>query len=172
MAGSIVTSDLGPSGATGVTGAQGETGNTGVTGSTGSQGETGVTGATGDAGSTGATGPTGPTGDDGIFSVAQTTAPTGAETGDVWFDPSTATMFVYYDGFWLEASSSALGETGPTGPAGAGRIVSVPLHEYGASGDLQGDIAFDATYFYYCTANYVNNSTKIWYRVAWTAGSW
>jgi hypothetical protein len=28
-------------------------------------------------------------------------------------------MFVYYDGFWLESSSSALGETGPAGPTGA-----------------------------------------------------
>jgi plastocyanin len=28
-------------------------------------------------------------------------------------------MFVYYDGFWLEASSSALGETGQTGATGA-----------------------------------------------------
>jgi hypothetical protein len=28
-------------------------------------------------------------------------------------------MFVYYDGFWLESSSSALGETGPAGATGA-----------------------------------------------------
>jgi hypothetical protein len=66
----------------------------------------------------GATGPTGPTGENGVFSTAEGTPPTGAATGDVWFDPSSATMFVYYDGFWLESSSSALGETGPAGPTG------------------------------------------------------
>jgi hypothetical protein len=72
----------------------------------------------------------------------------------------------------LEASSSALGETGPTGADGIGRIVSVPAHEYGVAGNLAGDVASDATYYYFCTQNYVNNSTKIWYRIAWTAGSW
>ena len=36
-------------------------------------------------------------------------------------------MFVYYDNFWLEASSSALGETGQTGATGAtGPTGSVP----------------------------------------------
>jgi hypothetical protein len=123
-------------------------------------------------GETGVTGPTGPTGADAIFSTNEGTPPTGAETGDAWFDPSSGTFFIYYDGFWLEASSSALGETGPTGADGVGRIVSVPAHEYGVSGNLAGDVASDATYYYFCTQNYVNNTTKIWYRIAWTAGSW
>jgi hypothetical protein len=43
-------------------------------------------------------------------------------------------MFVYYDGFWLEASSSALGETGQTGATGAtGPTGSVPS---GATGSF------------------------------------
>jgi len=98
---------LGPTGAVGSTGATGATGTNGATGVTGTNGPTGNTGATGT------------TGDNGVFSTAETTAPTGAETGDVWFDPNSATMFVYYDGFWLESSSSALGETGQTGATGA-----------------------------------------------------
>jgi hypothetical protein len=133
------------------------------------KGETGETGATG---STGDTGPTGPTGADAVFSTNEGTPPTGAETGDAWFDPSSGTFFIYYDGFWLEASSSAYGETGPTGADGIGRIVSVPAHEYGVAGNLAGDVASDSTYYYFCTQNYVNNSTKIWYRISWTAGSW
>lgn len=132
----------------------------------GATGETGVTGADG------LTGPTGPTGADAIFSTNEGTPPTGAETGDAWFDPSSGTFFIFYDGYWLEASSSAFGETGPTGADGVGRVVSAPAHEYGVSGNLAGDVASDGTYFYFCMQNYVDNSTKIWYRILWTAGSW
>ena len=84
----------------------------------GADGAAGATGSTGETGSTGDTGPTGPTGADAIFSTNEGTPPTGAETGDAWFDPSSGTFFIYYDGFWLEASSSALGETGPAGATG------------------------------------------------------
>ena len=109
----------GVTGSTGDTGAQGETGATGETGVTGADGATGAQGETGATGSTGDTGPTGPTGADAIFSTNEGTPPTGAETGDAWFDPSSGTFFIYYDGFWLEASSSAYGETGPAGATGA-----------------------------------------------------
>jgi hypothetical protein len=108
-------------------------------GSTGATGTNGATGVTGTNGATGSTGATGPTGDNGVFSTAETTAPTGAETGDVWFDPSSATLFVYYDGFWLESSSSALGETGQTGatgatgPTGENSTVAGPTGATGAS---------------------------------------
>ena len=108
----------GATGSTGATGVTGATGQTGAAGNTGATGSTGVTGDNGQTGATGSTGATGPTGDNGVFSTAETTAPTGAETGDVWFDPNSATLFVYYDGFWLESSSSALGETGQTGATG------------------------------------------------------
>ncbi len=33
------------------------------------------------------------------------TSPTPS-TGDLWFDSSTARMFIYYDSFWIEVSSS------------------------------------------------------------------
>jgi uncharacterized phage infection (PIP) family protein YhgE len=42
--------------------------------------------------------------------------------------------------------------------------VAVPTHSYGVAGDKVGMRAFDATYIYYCTADYVNNSTNIWKR--------
>ena len=35
-----------------------------------------------------------------------------------------------------------------------GRVRPAPATSIGSSGDLQGDIAFDSNYFYYCTANY------------------
>ena len=50
--------------------------------------------------------------------------------------------------------------------------VAVPAHSYGAAGDKVGMIAFDSTYIYYCTANYVNTSTNIWKRTAHGAGTW
>jgi len=115
-------------------------------GATGATGSTGVTGA-GATGVTGSTGATGPTGENGVFSTAEVTAPTGAETGDVWFDPSSGTMFVYYDSFWLEASSSALGETGPAGATGATGSTGVTgaTGSTGATGPTGADAAAPLT---------------------------
>jgi hypothetical protein len=127
-----VTGANGQTGATGVTGAAGQTGATGVTGATGNtgaQGNTGVTGQTGAAGQTGATGVTGsqgntgvtgPTGADGQFSTTESSPPTSPapETGDAWFDPSSGLVFVYYDGFWIEAVGGNVGPTGLTGVTG------------------------------------------------------
>jgi len=47
-----------------------------------------------------------------------------------------------------------------------------PVHSYGAPGDQAGTVAFDSSYIYYCTTNYVNNSTNIWRRVALSATTW
>jgi uncharacterized protein YcnI len=79
----------------------------------------GPTGNTGATGATGVTGNTGPTGDDGQMSTAATTAPTGAETGDMWYDSESGNVYVYYDGYWVEAASANDGPTGNTGPTGA-----------------------------------------------------
>ena len=163
------TGSVGNTGVTGATGATGLTGATGATGLTGSTGAAGETGATGPTGAQGETGATGDTGTRGVFSTAEDTPPTGAVQGDVWFDPASGIMFVFYDNFWLEATSRSIGN--PSEP-GTVNVVSPPAHDYGVSGNLAGDVASDADYFYFCTANYVNNSTKIWYRISWTSGSW
>jgi hypothetical protein len=78
-------------------------------------GPTGNTGATGAAGQTGVTGPTG---DDGQFSIADTTPPAAPETGDAWYDSASGNLYVYYDGYWVEAASANDGPTGNTGDAG------------------------------------------------------
>jgi hypothetical protein len=49
---------------------------------------------------------------------------------------------------------------------------NVPAHSYGVAGDQAGMVAFDSTYMYYCTSNYVNTSTNIWKRVAWDTRTW
>ena len=48
---------------------------------------------------------------------------------------------------------------------------TAPSTSIGASGDLQGMVAFDGTYMYYCTANY-DGGTNIWKRVAWSGDTW
>jgi hypothetical protein len=61
-----------------------------------------------------------------------------------------------------------------SGGAKFNTIVSKPVASTGASGDVIGMIASDATHFYYCIANY--NSAlplqNIWKRIAWSADTW
>ena len=79
----------------------------------------GPTGNTGATGATGQTGATGPTGDDGQFSIADTTPPAAPEAGDAWYDSASGNLYVYYDGYWVEAASANDGPTGNTGATGA-----------------------------------------------------
>lgn len=55
---------------------------------------------------------------------------------------------------------------------GVGIPSDIPVHSYGKPGDLKGMVAFDGTYMYYCMQNYVNNSTTIWDRVAFSGNTW
>lgn len=49
---------------------------------------------------------------------------------------------------------------------------SVPTTSRGAPGDLAGTIAANASYIYYCTANYTTGAADIWKRTAHGAGTW
>ena len=51
---------------------------------------------------------------------------------------------------------------------------SVPAHSYGAVGDTAGMLAVDATYIYYCTANFdvATPAADIWKRTAHGTGTW
>jgi uncharacterized protein YcnI len=100
-------------------------------GNTGNTGPTGATGQTGSQGVTGATGVTGVTGDDGQFSVAATTPPGSPEVGDAWYDSASGNLYVYYDGYWVEAASANDGPTGNTGATGA----TGPTGATGVTGD-------------------------------------
>ena len=48
---------------------------------------------------------------------------------------------------------------------------SAPASSIGVDGDLQGAVAFDSNYIYYCTADY-DGVTNIWKRVAWSGDTW
>lgn len=52
-----------------------------------------------------------------------------------------------------------------------GILSTVPTTSIGTNGDVQGLVAYDATYSYYCTANF-DGSTNIWKRVAWSGDTW
>ncbi len=121
-------------------------------------GPTGNTGPTGAQGNTGNTGVTGPTGDDGEMSTAAGTAPTGAETGDMWFDSESGNIYVYYDGYWIEAASAndgPTGNTGPTGPTGPTgdegqmAVAATTAPTGAATGDMWYDSESGNVYVYY-----------------------
>jgi hypothetical protein len=76
-------------------------------------------------GPTGPTGPIGPTGPTGsLYADSTSSAPASPSTGDVWFDSTSGSLFVYYqdsDGSqWVEFGGPAgpQGATGPGGPTG------------------------------------------------------
>jgi hypothetical protein len=79
------------------------------------------------------------------------------------------------EGWYLEDYAYKFEPTQMTFPDGStlgtGRV-SAPAHSYGQVGDKLGQIAFDSTYIYYCTGDYVNNSTDIWKRIDWSASTW
>ena len=147
MAGSIVVSNLGPTGNTGLQGPTGpgggETGATGATGATGVTGDTGATGVTGDTGATGVTGADGATGATGTVYI-----PTGLwvygtyynpndiaispidyntyvclATDGIFQDPSTAptfwSLFIERGVVGATGVTGADGATGATGPTGS-----------------------------------------------------
>lgn len=115
------------------------------------------------------------------------TPPVGATAGTLWYDISTGKIYVYYQNTWVDTTAAGvfvstltngnltatLNSTGIFSlPNGTKFGVTRPLHSYGQPGDTAGMVAFDANYIYYCTANYYNNSTNIWKRVAFTQTSW
>ena len=99
---------LAAEGDVGPTGPAGEQGNDGPVGPTGPAGAdsavTGPTGSTGPTGPTGAEstvpGPTGPTGSDGKY-IESATAPSTPEPGDIWFNTTTGSTYIYYDSYWV-----------------------------------------------------------------------
>lgn len=118
---------VGPTGAQGSTGPQGQAGAASTV-----TGPTGAVGATGPAGQVGAastvTGPTGPAGQAGAAGAASTvTGPTGA-------------------------ASTVTGPTGPAGASGGGSFAWASVPASSTSSGTAGDIAYDGTRLYVCTA--------------------
>jgi hypothetical protein len=70
-----------------------------------------------------------------VVDISASTPPASPQEGDAWYDSATANLYVYYDGFWVEASSPNDGPTGTTGPTGAtGASITGPTGPTGVTG--------------------------------------
>lgn len=113
----------GAAGTNGAAGAKGQKGQKGEIGDAGS-GASGIKGQKGEVGGTGATGAKGQKGDGGAkgqkgqptASITQTTAPSGATDGDLWWDDETGALYIYYsDGTsnqWVQFNQAVVPEGG------------------------------------------------------------
>lgn len=124
-----------------------------------------------------------------VTATFSSTPPTSPIPGQLWIDTDNGIEYVYFDdgltaGQWVEFGNTG-GLSFPNKLTNntvqlilnsAGIVIfpaaPVPVHSYGAAGDVLGMVAFDSNYLYYCTANYVNNSTDIWKRVALNSAAW
>jgi hypothetical protein len=73
--------------------------------------EVSASGPQGIAGPAGAAGATGPK---GTYTVSET-APASPNVGDTWFNSTTSQMYIRYDGYWVETSTSYAGLNGNDG---------------------------------------------------------
>lgn len=61
------------------------------------------------------------------------TAPSSPSVGQLWWESDTGILYIYYDGFWVEAVTGIVGPQGPAGPTGATGATG-PQGETGATG--------------------------------------
>lgn len=55
----------------------------------------------------------------GASVLISATAPADPEDGNVWYNSTEGTSYIYYDSFWVALSPAIVGPEGPEGPAGA-----------------------------------------------------
>jgi len=67
---------------------------------------------TGTPGPTGPAGAPGATGDSNRYTISETAPTTNLISGDLWFKSSTAQLYLYYDSYWIETSTSYIGPNG------------------------------------------------------------
>jgi hypothetical protein len=76
-------------------------------------------GPQGATGPIGPIGPQGPQGESGQYTISENAPTANLTQGDLWFRSSTAQLYFYYDGYWIETSTSYAGPVGATGATGA-----------------------------------------------------
>ena len=101
-------------------------------------------------------GPTGPTGPGGTYSYqVSPTAPEGVnpegpDDGDTWFNAETGRFYIYYDGYWIENTSSLTGQQGPAGEIANLNVTSPIVYD-----SETATLGFDDSD--YATIEYVDN---------------
>ena len=86
---------------TGPQGPQGPQGTPGVNGDDGAPGEPGADGAPGEPGADGAPGEPGADGAPGPGIQLSATAPTSPSEGDLWFNTTLGSAYIYYSNTWV-----------------------------------------------------------------------
>lgn len=116
--------------------------------------------------------------------TSSATVPLNPANQDLWYDTAGGRMYIYFDNTWVDTnpetlpnlSAYALTSDLPTDISdltdntnllsGNGfSVVTAPTHSYGQAGDTIGDIAFNSSHFYYCTATFtgaINTNTISW----------
>jgi len=100
-----------------------------------------------------------------VVDISASTPPAAPEEGDAWYDSATANLYVYYDGFWVEASSPNDGPTGTTGPTGPTGPQGVNINFSGSvanTGALPTGAAVNDAYI-------VDEDGNLW---VWNGSSW
>jgi hypothetical protein len=105
-------------GVQGPIGYSGSIGNSGYDGSMGAQGPQGPAGYTGSRGPQGISGYSGSAGAQGDIRATETAPTQSLSTGSVWYDSADGRLYIYYDGYWVDANPGVLGPVGPQGPTG------------------------------------------------------
>ena len=138
-----VPNNLGGSGSPGPQGPTGPQGLRGVTGPSGPQGDPGPIGPQGIPGDAGPQGPTGP------VAVSQgTTPPDNATTSSFWYDTTTGRTYIYYEGYWVDASPAGSG-AGSTATGNTTLIQSDTAPANATTSTLWYDTTTGRTYVYY-----------------------
>jgi hypothetical protein len=100
-----------------------------------------------------------------VIDISASTPPAAPEEGDAWYDSATANLYVYYDGYWVEASSPNDGPTGTTGPTGPTGPQGVNINFSGSvanTGALPTGAAVNDAYI-------VDEDGNLW---VWNGSSW
>jgi hypothetical protein len=88
-------------------------------------------------------------GGSGSITVSDT-PPSSPSVGDLWFNSTDGSTYVYYDSFWVEASSAYVGSTGvinaaaPLSYSAQTETVSIDLSSYYTSSETQIEIESSA----------------------------
>lgn len=97
-------------------------------------------------------------------------------------DGKTHTVELRSDNTILVGYNDSSGNVYIGNPEGIGQVdivgpkfrvfADAPTASTGAAGDQAGQIAFNGSYIYYCTADYSDGLSNIWKRLAWSADTW
>lgn len=97
-------------------------------------------------------------------------------------DGKTHTVELRSDNTILIGYNDSSGNVYIGNPEGVGQVdivgpkfrvfANAPTASTGAAGDQAGQIAFNGSYIYYCTADYSDGLSNIWKRLAWSGDTW